>query len=233
VIRDERLETLLPAVDTRGYTDVAMAIAKLLGFDLCAIESTDGSTPLTGIEFDRCAPDRAILIKCIIKIGIDCQMAHLVDSLPTDSYRGNSRGEWKYWVTSIALTSNGLGGRVWPSLLRLTDREEQIGLVCLGSRVGHFSAPERHCEPYSQANCADKDHDARNCNHESLSDIIVCRAGSILRDAVVAAGHLKYMAAVGAWRGHAPNPGRAAFPYTGNCRGVVCGRYGVRALIDR
>jgi TnpA family transposase len=37
VIRDERLETSLLAVDTRGYTDVAMAIAKLLGFDLRAI----------------------------------------------------------------------------------------------------------------------------------------------------------------------------------------------------
>jgi TnpA family transposase len=36
VIRDERLETSLLAVDTRGYTDVAMAIAKLVGFDLCA-----------------------------------------------------------------------------------------------------------------------------------------------------------------------------------------------------
>ena len=35
VIRDERLETSLLAVDTHGYTDVAMAIAKLLGFDLC------------------------------------------------------------------------------------------------------------------------------------------------------------------------------------------------------
>jgi TnpA family transposase len=35
VIRDERLESSLLAVDTHGYTDVAMAIAKLLGFDLC------------------------------------------------------------------------------------------------------------------------------------------------------------------------------------------------------
>ncbi len=31
VIRDEWLETSLLAVDTHGYTDVAMAIAKLLG----------------------------------------------------------------------------------------------------------------------------------------------------------------------------------------------------------
>lgn len=35
VVRDERLETAQLAVDTHGYTDVAMAIAKLLGFDLC------------------------------------------------------------------------------------------------------------------------------------------------------------------------------------------------------
>jgi len=35
VIRDERLETSLLAVDTHGYTDFAMTIAKLLGFDLC------------------------------------------------------------------------------------------------------------------------------------------------------------------------------------------------------
>ena len=35
VVREERLETAQLAVDTHGYTDVAMAIAKLLGFDLC------------------------------------------------------------------------------------------------------------------------------------------------------------------------------------------------------
>jgi TnpA family transposase len=35
VVRDERIETAQLAVDTHGYTDVAMAIAKLLGFDLC------------------------------------------------------------------------------------------------------------------------------------------------------------------------------------------------------
>ena len=35
VVRDERLETAQLAVDTHGYVDVAMAIAKLLGFDLC------------------------------------------------------------------------------------------------------------------------------------------------------------------------------------------------------
>jgi hypothetical protein len=36
VILDERLETSLLAVGPRDYTDVAMAIAKLLGFGLCA-----------------------------------------------------------------------------------------------------------------------------------------------------------------------------------------------------
>jgi TnpA family transposase len=35
VIRHERLETSQLAVDTHGYTDFAMALAKLLGFDLC------------------------------------------------------------------------------------------------------------------------------------------------------------------------------------------------------
>jgi hypothetical protein len=35
-----------------------------------ATESTEGSTPLTGIELVRCAPDRAIVIKNIIKIGM-------------------------------------------------------------------------------------------------------------------------------------------------------------------
>ena len=35
VVRDERLETAQLAVDTHGYTDVAMALAKGLGFDLC------------------------------------------------------------------------------------------------------------------------------------------------------------------------------------------------------
>jgi hypothetical protein len=35
VILDERLDTSLLAFDTRGYTDVAMAIAKLLGL-ICA-----------------------------------------------------------------------------------------------------------------------------------------------------------------------------------------------------
>jgi TnpA family transposase len=35
ILLNERLETSLLAVDTHGYTDVAMAIAKLLGFDLC------------------------------------------------------------------------------------------------------------------------------------------------------------------------------------------------------
>ena len=35
VVRDERLETAQLAVDTHGYTDVAMALAKCLGFDLC------------------------------------------------------------------------------------------------------------------------------------------------------------------------------------------------------
>ena len=35
VVRDERFETAQLAVDTHGYTDVAMALAKCLGFDLC------------------------------------------------------------------------------------------------------------------------------------------------------------------------------------------------------
>jgi TnpA family transposase len=35
VVRDERLETAQLAVDTHGYTDVAMTLARLLGFDLC------------------------------------------------------------------------------------------------------------------------------------------------------------------------------------------------------
>lgn len=35
VIRHERLETSQLAVDTHGYTDFAMALARLLGFDLC------------------------------------------------------------------------------------------------------------------------------------------------------------------------------------------------------
>jgi TnpA family transposase len=35
VVRDDRLETSQLAVDTHGYTDFAMALAKLLGFDLC------------------------------------------------------------------------------------------------------------------------------------------------------------------------------------------------------
>ncbi len=35
VVRDERIETSQLAVDTHGYTDFAMALAKLLGFDLC------------------------------------------------------------------------------------------------------------------------------------------------------------------------------------------------------
>jgi len=34
-IRQERLETSQLAVDTHGYTDFAMALARLLGFDLC------------------------------------------------------------------------------------------------------------------------------------------------------------------------------------------------------
>lgn len=35
VVRDEHLEMAQLAVDTRGHTDVAMALARLLGFDLC------------------------------------------------------------------------------------------------------------------------------------------------------------------------------------------------------
>ncbi len=35
VVRDEALETSQLAVDTHGYTDVAMALSRLLGFDLC------------------------------------------------------------------------------------------------------------------------------------------------------------------------------------------------------
>ena len=35
VVRDDRLETSQLAVDTHGYTEFAMALAKLLGFDLC------------------------------------------------------------------------------------------------------------------------------------------------------------------------------------------------------
>ena len=35
VVRDERLETSQLAVDTHGYTDFAMSLARLLGFDLC------------------------------------------------------------------------------------------------------------------------------------------------------------------------------------------------------
>jgi TnpA family transposase len=35
VVRQERLETAQLAVDTHGYTDFAMALARLLGFDLC------------------------------------------------------------------------------------------------------------------------------------------------------------------------------------------------------
>lgn len=35
VVRQERIETTQLAVDTHGYTDFAMALARLLGFDLC------------------------------------------------------------------------------------------------------------------------------------------------------------------------------------------------------
>jgi TnpA family transposase len=35
VVRHERVETTQLAVDTHGYTDFAMALARLLGFDLC------------------------------------------------------------------------------------------------------------------------------------------------------------------------------------------------------
>jgi TnpA family transposase len=35
VVRDTELDTAQLAVDTHGYTDVAMALARLLGFDLC------------------------------------------------------------------------------------------------------------------------------------------------------------------------------------------------------
>ena len=35
VVRQERIETSKLAVDTHGYTDFAMALARLLGFDLC------------------------------------------------------------------------------------------------------------------------------------------------------------------------------------------------------
>ena len=35
VVRDETLETTQLATDTHGHTDVAMALARLLGFDLC------------------------------------------------------------------------------------------------------------------------------------------------------------------------------------------------------
>lgn len=35
VVREDRLETSQLAVDTHGYTDFAMALARLLGFDLC------------------------------------------------------------------------------------------------------------------------------------------------------------------------------------------------------
>jgi hypothetical protein len=35
VVRQERLDTAQLAVDTHGYTDFAMALARLLGFDLC------------------------------------------------------------------------------------------------------------------------------------------------------------------------------------------------------
>ena len=35
VVRQERVETAQLAVDTHGYTDFAMALARLLGFDLC------------------------------------------------------------------------------------------------------------------------------------------------------------------------------------------------------
>jgi TnpA family transposase len=35
VVRQERIETSQLAVDTHGYTDFAMALARLLGFDLC------------------------------------------------------------------------------------------------------------------------------------------------------------------------------------------------------
>jgi len=35
VVRDERWETSQLAVDTHGYTDVAMTLARGVGFDLC------------------------------------------------------------------------------------------------------------------------------------------------------------------------------------------------------
>jgi TnpA family transposase len=35
VVRDERWETAQLAVDTHGYTDVAMALARGVGLDLC------------------------------------------------------------------------------------------------------------------------------------------------------------------------------------------------------
>jgi len=35
VVRQERIETSQLAVDTHGHTDFAMALARLLGFDLC------------------------------------------------------------------------------------------------------------------------------------------------------------------------------------------------------
>lgn len=35
VVRQERIETSQLAVDTHGYTDFAMCLSRLLGFDLC------------------------------------------------------------------------------------------------------------------------------------------------------------------------------------------------------
>jgi hypothetical protein len=57
-----------------------------------AIESTEGSTPLTGIEFVRCAPDRAFVIKYIIKIenpGMYRRAISLVSQVDFGVYRCN------------------------------------------------------------------------------------------------------------------------------------------------
>ena len=66
-----------------------------------------------------------------------------------------------------------------------------------------------------------EDHDACNCNDESLSGFVGRGARFVVRDDDVAAGYLKYIAAVGARPSRSPNLSRANLLSAWNGGGLI------------
>lgn len=106
------------------------------------------------------------------------------------------------------------------------------GQTVAGRLPGHWYALAKPYKADGEANRAQEREKCAEGNDKSLGGFVARGAGLVVRDDGVAAGHLKYIAAVGArWDG-SPNLRLANLLSAWNGRGSIRVRDGVRALIN-